>query len=277
MKPKTITAGRLLLCILIIGITLGLVSWDHKQQGNQYTPSINDTVPKKTTEKKIRDLDDEFEFDMSELKLNLDKMAAELKESMKQLDLEKMHLDLSKVMKDVDMDKMAKELKESLSKMNWDEMKVNLDRVKEVDMKKVMEEMKIAQESMAKLNTDDFKKQLEKIKEMNMDEVHLNLEKMQEELKKIGPNIREEMDKVKVEMEKAKVEMQEYKEFINGLDNDGLLDKKENYSIRHKDGELTVNGKKVSVDIYTKYRSFLEKHKAFKIEKNKDNYNIDND
>jgi hypothetical protein len=68
-----------------------------------------------------------------------------------------------------------------------------------------------------------------------------------------------------------------YKDFVDGLEKDGLLNKKEDYTIKHKNGELTVNGKKVSAEIYNKYRSFLDKHKELTIEKSKDNFNIDND
>ena len=71
--------------------------------------------------------------------------------------------------------------------------------------------------------------------------------------------------------------MNGYKELTEGLEKDGLIKNKEDYTIKHKDGELIVNGKKVSNDIYNKYRSFLENHKAFTIEKNADNFNINND
>jgi hypothetical protein len=78
-------------------------------------------------------------------------------------------------------------------------------------------------------------------------------------------------------MEKAKAEMKEYKSFVDGLDKDGLIKKSEGYSIKHKDGELIINGKKASNETYTKYRDFLEKHKKFTIEKNDDDFNIDID
>ena len=98
-----------------------------------------------------------------------------------------------------------------------------------------------------------------------------------EERLELMDNKLKEMEKAKVEIEKAKVEIKEYKEFVNGLEKDGLLNKKETYTIRHKDGELTVNGKKVSTEINNKYRTFLEKHKKFTIEKSDDDFDIDMD
>jgi len=40
---------------------------------------------------------------------------------------------------------------------------------------------------------------------------------------------------------------------------------------------LIVNGKKQPVEVYNKYRSFLEKHKKFTMKKADGDFNIDND
>jgi hypothetical protein len=96
-------------------------------------------------------------------------------------------------------------------------------------------------------------------------------------MKKLGPQIEKEMEKAKVEIEKAKIEIKEYKSFVDGLEKDGLINKKEGYTIKHKNGELTINGKKQSPEVYSKYRNFLEKHKSFNITKSDDDFNIDND
>ncbi len=101
--------------------------------------------------------------------------------------------------------------------------------------------------------------------------------KLEIEMKDLGPKIEKEMQKAKVEIEKAKVEMKEYKGFVDGLDKDGLINKKEGYTIRHKNGELIINGKKQPADVYSKYRSFLEKHTKFNIKKSNDDFNIDTD
>ena len=71
--------------------------------------------------------------------------------------------------------------------------------------------------------------------------------------------------------------MKEYKEFVDGLEKDGLINKKEEYTIKHDNGELLINGKKASDATYKKYKSFLEKRKKFTIEKSADDFNIDID
>ena len=104
-----------------------------------------------------------------------------------------------------------------------------------------------------------------------------SLAEAKEEIKKIGPQLEKELKNAKVEIEKAKAEMKEYKSFVDGLDKDGLINKKESYSLKHKDGKLIINDKEASGETYEKYRSFLDKHKKFNIEKGNDDFDIDMD
>ncbi len=76
-------------------------------------------------------------------------------------------------------------------------------------------------------------------------------------------------------MPAAKTELKEYKTFENGLQNDGLINKKEAYTIEHKDGQLIINGKIQPESVYNKYRTFLEKHKKFKLEKDENDFDLD--
>ena len=103
------------------------------------------------------------------------------------------------------------------------------------------------------------------------------MKKLGEEMKELGPKLEKEMQKASVEIEKAKTEIKEYKSFVDGLENDGLINKKEGYSLKHRDGELLINGKKASAQTYTKYRSFLEKHKKFNMEKTDNDFDLDID
>ncbi|HEX4877098.1 MAG TPA: hypothetical protein VFV31_10530, partial [Chitinophagaceae bacterium] len=76
---------------------------------------------------------------------------------------------------------------------------------------------------------------------------------------------------------KAKAEISEYKSFTEGLEKDGLINKKEGYSLKHKNKELFINGKKVSEEIYYKYRNFLEKHPNFSFEKTENDFQMNLD
>ena len=99
------------------------------------------------------------------------------------------------------------------------------------------------------------------------------MKKVEEQMKNLGP----QLEKAKEGIEKARAEIREYRDFVNGLESDGLINKKQTYTLKHKNGELEVNGKKVSSEIYNKYRGFLEKHPKFSIEKDEDDFDIDMD
>jgi hypothetical protein len=276
MKPTKFTTGRMLLALLITGLTIGLVSWDHKQSPERFKQTMNDTVPKTKPgdrEKKIRDLDDVLEeLNNVDLKVNIEKVQKEIEEAMKRIDGDKIKMEIEKALKEVDMDKIRKEVEESIAKVDFDKIKAEIaDAMKEVDIAKIREEVK---ESLTKVDWEKMKAEIDRAKDIDMKQVEKEMEKVKEEMKNLRPKIEKEMEKAKVEIEKAKVEIKEYKEFVNGLENDGLINKKEGYTLKHKDGELLINGKKASEQTYTKYRSFLEKHKKFNIKKDDADFDI---
>jgi hypothetical protein len=279
MKPTKFTTGRMLLILLITGLTIGLVSWDQKQSPGRFGQSVNDTVPKTKPgdrEKKIRDLDDVLdELNNADMKVNKEMIQKEIDEAMKQIDGDKIRLEVEKALKEVDMDKIRKEVEASIAKVDFNKIKAEIaEAMKEVDMAKIQQEV---QESMAKVDWDKMKVEMDKVKDIDMKQVEKEMEKVKEEMKDLGPKIEKEMEKAKVEIEKAKIEIKEYKEFVNGLESDGLINKKEGYTLKHKDGELFINGKKASEQTYNKYGPFLEKHKKFNIKKDDDDFDINMD
>lgn len=262
MKPGSITTGKTLLTLFIVAtIAFAFISWDHKQKTDrrQLKQEDKDTVPKKR-EKKVRDLDEAIaELESIDLKEHMEKAMKEVAEAMKKLDAEKLRHDIEKSMKEVDFDKI----------------KIEIDNaMKEVDAAKIEQEIK---ESLAKVDFEKMKLELEKVKKIDFAEMEAEMAKAKKELEKIGPQIEKELDKAKIEIEKAKTEMKEYKSFIDGLEKDGLINKKEGYTIKHKNGKLTINDKEADSKTYDKYRSFLEKHKQFTIDKDLDDFNIDVD
>ncbi len=279
MKPTKFTTVRIMLALLITVITFGLVSWDHKQTPGKVHHSINDSVPKKITtdrEKKIRELDDVLdELDEADMKVNIEKIKEEIADAMKRIDGDKIRMEIDKALKDVDMAKIQKEVQESLAKVDFNKIKAEIaDAMKEVDMDKIQKEVK---ESLAKVDWDKIKLEMEKVKDIDMKKMEADMQRVKEEIKNLTPKIEKELEKAKVEIEKAKVEIKEYKSFVDGLENDGLINKKTGYNLKHKDGELFINGKKASEQTYNKYRSFLEKHKKFNMKKDNDDFDLDMD
>jgi len=270
---------RIPLAVAAVAITSVVVfsSWDFKNayaawDDNGYDNC--DTIPKK--EKKIRDLDDVLdELNAVDFKIDMEKMQKELTESMKKIDIQKMQFDMQKAMHDVDFEKIQKEMEQTMAKIDFGNIEKEIaNAMKGFDAAKLQKDL---QESMSKIEWDKMKTEFNKVKEIDMKKMQVDMEKMQAELSKIGPEIEKSMEKAKVGIEKAKVEMKEYKEFVDGLEKDGLINKKKEYTIKHDNGELFINGKKASDATYKKYRSFLDKRKKFTIEKSDDDFDIDID
>ena len=275
MKPKILLSGRFVLVVLTICLTVGLVSWDYKQSPGKYQQSVNDTTPKNKSsdrEKKVRDLDDVLdELD----KADFDKAMKEAVKALKEFDGAKIKLEIDKALKEVDFAKIQKDVQESLAKVDFNKIKAEIaDAIAEVDMVKIQKEV---QESLAKVDWEEMKDEIAKAKNIDRKKLEADMKKLSEEMKELGPKMEKEMQKAKVEIEKAKATLKEYKSFVDGLENDGLINRKEGYTLKHKDGELFINGKKATEQTYKKYRNFLNKHKKFNIDKNDDDFDLDID
>jgi hypothetical protein len=115
------------------------------------------------------------------------------------------------------------------------------------------------------------------VKDIDMEGVKKELEGVKTEMQKLKPQLEQSLEQAREGMKKAKTEMREYKSFVDGLERDGLINKKENYKIEHKNGQLIINGKQQPEAVYNKYRTFLEKNKTLTLEKSDDDFKIDND
>lgn len=279
MKQVIKKKAPLLLAIFAVVLTIGLVSWGQKQTGERFEQSQNDTTPKKNKsdrDKKIRDLDDVLdELNDAEINVDMDKVRQEIADALKKIDFDKIKLEIDKAMKEVDLVKIQKEVQESLAKVDFDKIKTEIaEAMKEVDAAKIQREV---QESLAKIDWDKMKLEIDKVRDVDMKKLEAEMKKLGEEMKELGPEMEKELGKAREEIEKAKVQIKEFKSFTDDLEKDGLINKKEGYTLKHKDGVLFINGKKASEQVYNKYRNFLEKNKKFSIEKTDDDFDMDLD
>ena len=262
MKPGSIKTGKTLLAVLFVGgIAFALISWGRQQNpGNPgKKQQVQDTIPERK-DRKVRDLDEAIsELERVDINEHVEKALKEVSAALKQIDAEKMKLDIEKSLKEVDFDKIKMEVDKAM---------------KEVDAAKIEQQVK---ESIAKIDFEKMKAELEKIKQIDLAKVDAELAKARKEMEKAGPEIEKELKKARVEIERAKAEMKEYKTFVDGLSSDGLINKKTGYTISHEDGKLTINGKQASAGTYNKYKTFLEKHKKFRIKKDLDDFDLDTD
>ena len=261
MNIRPIAQGNVLPIILLVSVSLALIAWgDQGQTPSQTTKqAFTDTIPKKKTDKKVRDLDEVIEeLDNADRKIDMEKLTSQIQDAMKQVDMAKIQMEVDKAMKAVDMEKIKDEIAKA---------------TQEIDAAKIQQDVK---ESLDKIDWKKMEKDLEEVKKIDLSKLNEDMKKLDLQMKDLGPKIEKEMEKAKGEIATAKEEMKEYKGFVDGLDKDGLINKNQPYSIEHKNGVLTINGKKQPPSVYTKYRSFLEKHKKFNIKKTDDDFNIDN-
>lgn len=271
--------GPLLLAFSALVLSIGLVSWGQQQGQGLYQQAAADTTPKKQKsipDKKARDLDEVLEeLESAEMNVDFDKIRTELARSLEKVDAEKIRLDIEKAMKEVDMEKIQREIESSIAKVDFNKIKEEIvTALKEVDVAKIQQEV---QESLAKVNWDNMKLEMQKIKEIDMKKLDEEMKNLQEEMKDLQPKLEKEMSRAREEMEKAKADLRAYKTFVDGLEKDGLINRKEGYTLKHRDGELLINGKKASEEVYNRYRGFLDKHKKFSIEKTDDDFDMDID
>ena len=261
MESTTFRTNRLLLLLLVTGIGATLVAWQQKQKNQTaVSPPVTtktDTLPKDKIKKelKVRNLDEALEdldrvhvdIDLEKLNMELDKIAPDVQ------------VQVEKALKAIDMVKIKTAVDASLASIDWPSIKVDVNN------------------SLSKIDWDQMKVDVEKLKDIKFDKLDMDMKNLDVELKKIKPNLEKNLKDAKIGIEKAKAELKEYKHFVDGLENDGLIDKKGNYSIRNKNGELYINGKVQPAEVYNKYREFLDKHKTLTIEKSDDDFNVNND
>jgi len=266
-----LTGGLALLAFL----SLSLVAWDFKDNAFHFTggvPHPTDTLPDR--EKKIKDINDAIaEVERAQVELNkhlqmdMEKMQKELAEGLKALDANKIRAQVEEGLRQVDMEKIQSQIKEAMEKIDLDQ------EMAKVDMEKMKAELK---ESLAKVDMEKIKKDIEKAKEIDFKKMEEDMARARKEIENIGPRVKEELKKAEKELEKTKADLKETKSFLDQLEKDGLIDGKKDYTIKHRDGELFINGSKQPAGVYSKYKSYLEKHKSFTIKKEAGDFNMNN-
>jgi len=277
---------QLTIALIVSGLVITATAWQGHPGKTTYTTT--DTIPDKNKIKNIDEALEQLEKSKKELERTLqqkdwekemkealdkshfdaEKMKLQIDEAVKEIDTKKMQEQITQAMKAVDLEKMKVELQQNLEKVDVTQMKEQMEKaMKQIDAAKIQADIN---SSIAKIDMEKIRLELDKVKE-------IDFKGIEENLKKVKPELEKSMQNAKESIEKAKKDLLEYKSFIDGLDKDGLIDKDKNYTIQYKNGELTVNGKKQPAGVVKKYSSFLNGKNDFTIQKNEDNFNIDND
>ena len=254
MKPVSRNLKEFVAAIALITVCCFFISWQTDRQDPVTFRSSTDTLPKK---KKVVDLDEAIaELEATDISRELEKAMAEVDKAMKELDEQEISL----------------KLQEALNRVNMEEVRAQVDMaIKDIDVNKINREV---EESLAKIDWENIKSEMDGVK-MDFGEIEEELKKVKEEMKGLKPKLEKQLNEARLEIEKAKTQLKQYRDFLNGLEKDGLIDTKKDYEVKHAEGKLYINGKEVPGETYEKYRDFLENHKQFTIKKERDDFNVD--
>jgi hypothetical protein len=265
--------------IVVIG-AFALVAWTGSpQQPGAVANQNQDTIPKRLKEtrrsgdkdldKELRDLDnaqgtldkedwDKIQFDVDKAMKDIDmnKISQQIKDAMASVDVDKIQSDVRAALKNIDMNKIKMQVDESLRSIDCDKLREEINSsLDKVDIDKIKYEAeKAGDEVRRQLKDKDWKKEME--------DAQKDIDHAREELKHEKFDMKDIMDKAGEGIANAKEELQGYQDMIYSMENDGLLSTKEDYVIKYRNGELSVNGKKQSQEVTDKYRKYFKKDKV---------------
>ena len=273
--------NKWLLCSFIAGTAIAIMAFRGNPGNTGDNRQAADTIPSKSREATRageRDLDKEIrelEKARIELKdLDLKKIQADINLSLKEIDLENLKLDIKTHLKDVDLEKIQRDVEASIAKIDFDKIEKEIEeamdkveiRVNKEEMEDLKKELKKAKvEIKNELNNADFKKEMEELKKIDMKAIEKDLEKAKQEIEKAKIDVDVDLSDLKIDMEKvrkdieaARIELKGYQEMIYAMEEEGLLNTKEDYEIRYNEGELSINGTKQPDSVVSKYKKYFK-------------------
>lgn len=283
---------------LALTAVIALVAWtDNPQQSTQDKSISQDTVPAKRNkavrEKDERDLDKEIrQLDEAKEKLkevDWDQIKRSVETARKSIDAEQLQKQIDQALKSVDMEKISNQVQESLKSIDLDKLQKEINAsVKEslatIDKDELKKHLDEANREVEKtLNSKDWKKEMEELKKIDLKEIQIDMERAKDDVKRALEKLDEEKFDMKEnmgnawkEIDKAKDEFKGYQEMIYSMEKEGLLSTKTDYSIKYKDGNLTVNGKKQPQEVLDRYKKYFS-HEKVTIRKEDGDMDIDFD
>jgi len=250
----SLNAKYALLALIPIGIAFTTIAWQHSDNNaSDKNQQGQDTIPAKHHHKDFRN--DDLQDDE-----NLDRAMRKLDEALKNVEVNLDQIDWDHIQHqiDVSLEKANEEIK---THIDMDDIQKQVDQaLNSIDMKKIQRETDRALQHAA--NNIDFKK-------IN-DEINRALNNMKTELNS---------DQFRIDMrdaEKADNESDDYRDLLDGMENDGLISENGDFHIAHKDGELYINDQKQPKEVVDKYKKYF-KQDNIRISRNNGRFNVDTD
>jgi len=267
---KHTTATRIVFALLMMVGIIGFTAFRGKGDTSssfrkEYTPGDEDTA---TRRRGPGAMDKNLDRQLDEAMKKLDVEMKELDQKLKSKDFSKINKDIEEAMK-IDFEKMGRQIEAEMKKVNFEKIAADAEHaVSKVDCEKMKAELHASMQKLREVEMPKLKEQMAKM--------HEHMAKSQAEIARTGRakiDVEKAMEGARESMAKAKVEMQNLKEFTDELQKDGLIDKSKNYRVEVKNGELYLNGKKQPKEVSDKYRKYFKKEN-FQIQQGEDDDRI---
>ncbi len=240
------------------------------QQQKAIANRTTDTLPTlkrandRDLDKELRQLDEAKEKLEQMKEKDWDQISRQVEETIYKIDFDKIQQQVDEAVKRIDVEKIHREVEESLRRIDFDKIQRDLDQVNKEEVKREIE--KARREVDNALRNQEWKEELKEAQRRSKDDVQKELEnakremaRVKEELKGQKFEFRKEMEKAHEEVGKAREEMKGYQEMIYAMEQNGLLNTKDNYSIEYKSGDLFINDKKQPQSVTDKYNKYFKK------------------
>ncbi len=290
---RTLSPVARMVFLLIVAIGFTGISWRNPHFTTP--PHQLDTVPAIDKTMIDGDLDRAIE-ELNRAKENLErqlqktdweKVHRDMSAAFEKIDSKKMQQQMARAMKQIDMQKMQLKAQEAYSKIDWQRMKENMDKAKDamseaerISMKKgmqhAMEETKRAMEKMKSVDSKQMHQEMERAMEKIRQQegrIRLDMEKVRKHtMQNFGEEFHKKMEKAMEKVHRAGEELQAYKEMVNEMEKDGLLNSRQPYTIEYDNEELLINGAKQPAAVTDKYKRYFKSGKV-RIKKEKEGNN----
>lgn len=244
----------------------------------------------KSAEEQLRTANEASEKAIREAMKNIDWKAvnAKVKESLKAVDWKKINQEIENSMKSVDWNKINAEVNEAIAE-NKDAVDPEVIRqgvemglksarsaIASIDMEKVIaQSLSSANKGWSEANGHLFQRSI------NLEKV---MKQQQDAMKAVGKRMHAlsiagypaetgSQRSITIQLEKAKVTGVRYQDLIARMASDKLIDTEKGYTIKKKNNELYINGRKQPAAVTNRYRSYLGAQKIT-IKGKKDNLQV---
>lgn len=222
------------------------------QEDYLYEGGSTDTLPDKGT-LSMKDFDNlQAELDQSlsqandALKnLDLTKLQREIEASLKEVDMDKIRKDVELALKSIDMEKIMADVSSSLKNISPEYKNTEIEKA----LTEAKKEIEKAKPELQAIDKDVIKKEMEDAKK--------EIEKSKGEIDKI--DINKIMAGARTGIDKAKEELHLTREMFTEMENDGLINSKNGFTIEFKNKNLYINGIEQSEKTTDKYRKYFKK------------------